>query len=141
MRHWRTALVAVGIAALLASCDDDSGGKNRCGSASPLAIGTASDEVIAAGDCAAYEFTPEQDGPHLIAISAISSGDYLTLEFDADAWICSGAADAMTCAILRDTGDDTYENDLVAEDTYDFQLKEVSIVDTTFTILVTYEGT
>jgi len=130
-----TLLLAV---LLLAGCGDDSGGGNRCAASSALTVGLASEVSLPAGDCAAYTFTPDQDGDHYIYFTAISTGDYATLEFDADLWLCSGAADQLSCVLLVETGTNTFENSLTAGDTYDFTLTEVSSENTTLTLQVTF---
>jgi hypothetical protein len=138
--RWSGAILTLAAALALAACDEDSGGARNCGSASALAIGESSDETIPAGDCNAYEFTPEEDGGHYIYITAISTGDAGLIEFEsgADGHFCSPSEDTLSCVLLISTGDDTYANDLDAEEDYGFTLGDLSGENTTLSIIVTF---
>ena len=118
---WARVLVLAGSLIFAASCDSDS---SSGGGTTNLTVGFTNEESIDASDTNSYKFTTDFTSIHHIFWDTVSTGDATTLEMtSAEPFVCSVVSAAnMKCV---------FSNTLDADTTYEFDITEISGVDTT----------
>ncbi len=120
--HLSSALAVAAVLLWSAGCDSSSSG----GGAMKLTLGNMTADSIDANGTNSYKFTTTSSAIYQVDWDMVSTGDPDTLALV--------ATQPFTCSIFGTTKTCLYSNALAGATTFEFDLTEISGVDTTFRI-------